>query len=415
MRESSGSEGLNQPNPTMTTLDFKEIKGEPAGESFEGLIRLLGERVGLVVHWTGRGSDRGRDLIFVESQRGPLSVTPIRWLVSCKDNSDSNKSVSEKDIGGILDKVRQHGCQGFLLATTTTASTGLKELLDKLDLSCGGEIQTKVWDRFDITKMLMERECADLLLQFFPKQAARASIHKVDAAREIIEASVPRFVSGRIRECLVPYPDRLALLSGTSIWPHDADQSAAIDRIKKHVVSRAGLPTVVDDVLALHFDAFVAFIDRLIRNFPERAMQLLRVVARKSLDNSVVYNVIEIMRESDDFDLESELEITKKCDSETLFDLYGEMTRDVLEDDSVWSWRLPSEVECFDDVVEIKSVKIEDLMFSGGDVVSVSASLTLTVCGHSSHPERLSSGARDFSYEIQGYWLSDGIEIDSIK
>src|SRR5207245_2188963 len=141
-----------------TTLDFSKLSSDPAGEAFEGLVRLIGERQGLVVQWTGRGADRGRDMIFTETQAGPLKTRPVRWLVSCKDNSRSSRAVTEKDVGSILGKVRQHKCDGFLLATTTTASTGLKEALDQHDISSGGSIQTKVWDRFEITRFLLSEQ-----------------------------------------------------------------------------------------------------------------------------------------------------------------------------------------------------------------------------------------------------------------
>ena len=115
----------------MGTLDFSKLSPNiPPGETFQGLVRLMGERLGMVAEWTGRGADGGRDLIFVETQRGPIKAHPVRWLVSCRDKSESNRAVTERDVGSVSEKVRQHKCDGFLLATTTTASTGLKEMLE---------------------------------------------------------------------------------------------------------------------------------------------------------------------------------------------------------------------------------------------------------------------------------------------
>jgi Restriction endonuclease len=398
----------------MATLDFKELAGDPSGENFQALIRLVGERSKLIVQWTGRGPDGGRDLIFVENQQGPLKSTSVRWLVSCKDNSLNGRSVTERDVGSVVDKVRQHDCQGFLLATSTTASAGLKELLDKLDLSVGGPIQTKVWDRFELTKLLLRDEFADLFLQFLPKQKARESVQKLDAAREVIESAVPRFVSGYIRERLVSHYERASELAGSKVWPHDAELVSIIDNIAIKVVSRGGIPDAAEKIRDLHFDAFVAFIDRLIRNFPENAKQLLRVVGKNTSDGAVIFNVVEILRETDDFDLEQELEITRKCDPDTLFELYGEMTLDILQDVGTWDWRLPGDIERFADKIVVESAKIDDLEFCGGDAVNLSARLTLVVFGHSSNPEEPSR--RDsFSYNIIGYWLPDGIEIESMK
>jgi hypothetical protein len=129
----------------LSTLDFSKLEGTPPGEVFQALIRLIGARLDMVVEWTGRGPDGGRDLIFVETQQGPIKARLVRWLVSCKDKSDSNRSVTESDVGTVFEKVRQHKCDGFLLATTTTASSSLKAMLDGLDVSAGDAIQTKVW------------------------------------------------------------------------------------------------------------------------------------------------------------------------------------------------------------------------------------------------------------------------------
>jgi hypothetical protein len=119
------------------------------------------------------------------------------------------------------------------------------------------------------------------------------------------------------------------------VWPHDADQAALIDDLKQDAVHR--IPRAAERLQGLHFDAFMAFMDQLIRNFPKQATQLLRVVARNASDGGVVYNTIEMLRETDDFTLEDELEITRKCDSDTLFDLYQDVAHEILEDTSVWN------------------------------------------------------------------------------
>lgn len=222
----------------MATLDFTELDKKPPGEALEALVRLIGERLGMRVEWSGRGADGGRDLIFHETQEGPLKYRSIKWLVNCKDNSESNSSVGERDVGGVIDKTVQHKCDGFLLATTTTASTGLKEKLDSFDLSSGGSIHTKVWDRFELTKFLLEDRFSDLMLQFFPKQKARAVALTIDHAREIIEASVPRVVVGAVRRHLMRHSERYALLSGEKIWPHDEDQRGLIDGLRGDATRR---------------------------------------------------------------------------------------------------------------------------------------------------------------------------------
>jgi hypothetical protein len=290
----------------MATLDFRELDKNPPGESFEALVRMLGERVGMVVQWSGRGADGGRDLFFFETERGSLGSRAIKWLVACKDKSTSGASVSEHEIGSVTDKVTQHSCGGFLLATTTIASSSLKEKLDRLDVAGGGGIQTKVWDRFELTKLLLEERCSDLLTQFFPKFVGERRQLTIDAAREIVENSLPRFVAGAVRIRLVSYQDRLLQISGKEVWPNDADQAEIIDEIKSNLKVGRRIKAAAESASKLHFDAFTAFVDRLIRNFPHEASLLLKEVAQTSFDTGVLFNVLEALREDFAFSFDVE-------------------------------------------------------------------------------------------------------------
>jgi hypothetical protein len=274
----------------LSTPDFSKLEGSPRGEVFQALIRLIGERLHMVVEWAGRAPDGGRDLIFVETQQGPIKARPVRWLVSCKDNSKNGRSVTEIDVGSVLDKVKQHKCDGFLLATTTTASTGLKEKLDRLDMSAGGEIQTKVWDRFEISQMLLSSPLSDLLMQFFPEHQRREAVATLDAARKVIEAALPRFIAGRVRERLVPFKERYSLLSGSNVWPHDANQQALIDTLKMTMVHRLAKYAAAENIKKLDIDAFMSFSDTLIRNFTSRVIPFLKVAAETSNDVHIIYS-----------------------------------------------------------------------------------------------------------------------------
>jgi hypothetical protein len=397
----------------VATLDFGKLKSGAPGEAFEGLVRLMGERLGMLVQWSGRGSDGGRDLIFVETQSGPIKTRPVRWLVSCKDNSDSNRAVTEKDAGSVLDKVHQHKCDGFLLATTTTVSTGLRELLDKLDLSMTGSIQTKVWDRFEITRMLLSDQCADLLMQFFPDHQRQEAVATLDAAREVVEASLPRFVAGLVRERLVPCTERLTLLSGSNVWPHDTSQQVIIDELKGHVLNRWGTRRAAEKIQEFEFDAFMAFADSLSRNFPRKAMKFLKDVAQTSHDGGVVYNAVEMLRENDEFTLAEEVEIARQCDRETLFELYQQMAHDILSDSGTWDQRLPEQIERFANDVEMVDTEVDDLDFSGGDALCVTARVSMRIRGSSPDPNEPPVEG-DFSYIVEAHFEGDGLEIDSI-
>jgi hypothetical protein len=393
----------------LSTLDFTKL-APPRGETFEALIRLIGERLSMVVEWSGRGADGGRDLIFVETQQGPIKAHPVRWLVSCKDNSDSSRSVNERDVGSVLDKVRQHRCGGFLLATTTTVSTGLKEMLDKLDSAKGGPTQTQVWDRFEITRMLFSNQCASLLLQFFPEHHRKEAVAKLDAAREVVEAHLPRFAIGQVRTHLLPFQEREELLSGSKVWPHDADQQAIIDSLKT-TLFYSDLDQVVIEIDGLHFDAFMSFCDTLIRNFPRLAIGFLKAVAKTSTDNGVIYNAIEILRESDDVDLNDELTITRHFDRDTLYDLYHDMVRDDFGSSRTWKRPLGEYISSGE--LDLGTIGIGELTFKGGQGVSFNAHIEITATA-SYYDDRPDEEHR-FDCNVKGHLDGTGVVIDSTE
>jgi len=376
----------------------------------------MGERLDMVVEWTGRGPDGGRDLIFVETQRGPIKARSVRWLVSCKDNSENGRSVTEKDVGGVLDKVKQHKCNGFLLATTTTASTGLKGMLDGLDISAGGEIQTKVWDRFEITQMLLSDRFSDLLMQFFPEHQRREAVATLDAARNVVEAALPRFLAGQVRARLVPFKERFSLLSGSKVCPHDADQEALIDTLKSVGRPRLSACVVPQATLdKLNFNAFMSFSDTLIRNFPTSAIEFLKASAETSTKDGIIYNAIEMLRESGMFTLADELKITRLCDSDTLYDLYYQKAHDTLNDPHVWNGLADglrqTVLRPHDDVAD---VDIVDLSFSGGSRVSVRASVSMNVLDDSDDSDE-SRPERTVLCKVDSHFDGFGLIIDSIE
>lgn len=387
----------------MATLDFGELGNKPAGENLEGLVRLIGERLGLTVSWTGRGADQGRDLIFTETQSGRIGSTPVRWLVSCKDNSKTNQSVSEQDVGSVLDKVRQHDCSGFLLATTTTVGAALKAKLDGLQSNPKDRIQTKVWDRFELSAMLLSDSFADLLRQFFPKEQAKNAAIAIDAARERIETSVPRVVVGALRSHLVPYSERVKSLSGATVWPHDADQQKLIDQVVPKIVGRLPKGSTIAKLRDLHFDAFLALMDRLIRAFPHDAYTHLLELARTDHDSSRIYNLIDILREFDQFTDEIELSIAGRCDAETLCELYDDFVVESLGEEGYWSRHTLWEIERFHDYTEIHDIEVDEVAFTGGEGVSFKALVHFDVSGSTDDGDDGYSSRDTFTYLASGY------------
>jgi len=149
-------------------IDFKELPQD--GTNFEQLIRELTLREGYIPHWTGVGSDGGRDLIIEESVEG-LMQPPLsrKWLVSCKHNAHANqgngKSVGLADINGLIDAFNSCGADGIILACSTHPSssviTRLREIESTKNISC------KYWDGVDIEKRLMKANTYSLMQIFF--------------------------------------------------------------------------------------------------------------------------------------------------------------------------------------------------------------------------------------------------------
>jgi len=148
-------------------IDFSELPED--GVKFEQLIRELLVLEGFETHWTGVGQDGGRDLIVVEKLQGELSQYERKWLVSCKHNANSGKSVGKDDAGNISDDCRAIGAEGYILVCSTQPTSSLVTRLDELQKSQG--IITKFWDSIEIEKRISKPNTFSLIHTFFPVSA----------------------------------------------------------------------------------------------------------------------------------------------------------------------------------------------------------------------------------------------------
>lgn len=100
-------------------VDFKEIPqaNVPNGEqdTFELFSRDFLEYLGFqIISNPDRGADGGNDLIVEETLNGVIGNEKRRFLVSCKHYAHNGKSVGTEDETNISDRVKQHGCDGFI-------------------------------------------------------------------------------------------------------------------------------------------------------------------------------------------------------------------------------------------------------------------------------------------------------------
>ena len=165
----------------MPALDFKEIPIPTVGaarDQFELFAREFLEFVGFkVMVGPDRGPDGGRDLIVQEARTGIAGETLVKWLVSCKHKAHSGVSVTPEDEADIHDRVRTHGCNGFLGFYSTIPSSGLATKLNAPTLP----FEVQVYDPEKIERHLLASSAGSALAKRFfpniPRPLAKGASH----------------------------------------------------------------------------------------------------------------------------------------------------------------------------------------------------------------------------------------------
>lgn len=103
------------------------------------------------------GADDGLDMI--------VSHDEAKYLVSCKHNLKSGKNVGVNNDVDISDRVRRHGCDGFIAFYSTGPTSGLKRKFR--DLACQG-IQIVELYKSDIMD-IMPTMMGFTLQKYFPR------------------------------------------------------------------------------------------------------------------------------------------------------------------------------------------------------------------------------------------------------
>lgn len=150
-------------------LDFKELAQD--GQDFELLIRELIFRQGFTVHWSGKGADGGRDLVCIEKRGSFFEPDERRWLIQCKHNAHSSKSVGVKDLDEIADSCAQHNCHAYLLACSTYPSSGVVNRLEGISNNLQNPLVATYWDSVKIEQLLSTPRNWALAQRFFPVSA----------------------------------------------------------------------------------------------------------------------------------------------------------------------------------------------------------------------------------------------------
>tara|TARA_R110000851_G_scaffold325125_1_gene492884 strand:+ start:686 stop:1639 length:954 start_codon:yes stop_codon:yes gene_type:complete len=165
-------------------FDFKEIPTPAHGEArdqFELFAREFLQLIGLtIIVGPDRGADAGRDLVVEERRTGIAGETRVKWLVSCKHKAHSGASVSPGDEADIHDRVRTHGCDGFLGFYSTVPSAALATKLNAAEVP----FEVLVFDPERIERHLLSSDhgAPELAKRFFPVSLAKWSKEHPKAA-----------------------------------------------------------------------------------------------------------------------------------------------------------------------------------------------------------------------------------------
>lgn len=155
----------------MPILDFKEIpeahKSSGLQDTFELFARDVLSFMGyIIITEPDRGADGGVDLIIEEKRIGVGGETIIRWLVSCKHQAFSGKSVSPTVESNIRDRIETHKCNGFIGFYSTLPSSGLSTNLEGMK----DKFDYQIFDKEKIEKELLHSsDGLQIAERYFPK------------------------------------------------------------------------------------------------------------------------------------------------------------------------------------------------------------------------------------------------------
>ena len=166
-------------------LNFKEISpsnlANGSQDHFEQFAADLLQTIRYeIIRPPDRGADGKKDLIVEEIRSGIDGKTNIKWLVSCKHfaHSQKKRSVRDSDEPDIGDRLKAHGCDGFIGFYSTIPSSSLTNKL------FNSKIQHIIYGPAEIEKKVLSNSERDrLLLMYFPStfekhQDQIASINK---------------------------------------------------------------------------------------------------------------------------------------------------------------------------------------------------------------------------------------------
>jgi len=147
-------------------IDFTQIE---SGEEFELLCEDLLQAMGFSIEAkVARGPDLGKDIIAAQTvtDRAGFSETH-RYLVECKHYATSGRSVLERDIGSPVARMGTHGCDRYILVTSTVPSEKVCTQLAGMPHTVP-HYRATTWSKGDLARLLDEHP--DVRQRYFPSE-----------------------------------------------------------------------------------------------------------------------------------------------------------------------------------------------------------------------------------------------------
>ncbi|EZH73668.1 hypothetical protein ATO12_17175 [Aquimarina atlantica] len=146
-------------------IDFNII----SEERFEYLIEdLLKSKGFTITSRPSRGPDRGKDIIAERPVTNDMNITiHERYLVECKHFFKSGKSVKEKDLGNIIERLVLHKANRYLLATSTVPSETVKNQLQGISNNHEYPHICTFWSLSDLESLLLNNK--ELIQKYFER------------------------------------------------------------------------------------------------------------------------------------------------------------------------------------------------------------------------------------------------------
>ena len=148
-------------------FNFKELSDD--GQGLELLVREILFNKGFRVYWSGKGADGGRDLLCYEERDSLFIKDSKEWLIQCKHNAVSGKSVGLSDLDDIVDSCSHHNAEGYLLVCSTYPSSKVVERLEGISSNPKNNISATYWDAVKLEQLLTTPELWRVAQTFFPK------------------------------------------------------------------------------------------------------------------------------------------------------------------------------------------------------------------------------------------------------